>query len=103
MNTEKPGDPFYFSVDETQTSTNNTPDGISSAERQRAYNLITVKMRYHQKRVNRHGCVFTHLMILLIYVLLGGASDGGDGPMGRYSGDPRRGGDQRPDWSYSGE
>lgn len=33
MNTEKPGGPFYqLSVDETLTSTNSTPDGISSAE-----------------------------------------------------------------------
>jgi hypothetical protein len=33
MNTEKPGGPFYqLSVEETLTSTNSTPEGISGAE-----------------------------------------------------------------------
>ena len=33
MSTEKPGGPFYqLSVEETLTSTNSTPEGISGAE-----------------------------------------------------------------------
>ena len=33
MNTDKPGSPYYqLSVDETLTSTNSAPEGISSAE-----------------------------------------------------------------------
>ena len=54
MNTEKPGGPFYqLSVDETLTSTNSTPDGISSAE-------ATARL----KRVNRHGCVFWRILMM---------------------------------------
>jgi hypothetical protein len=64
MNTEKPGGPFYqLSVDETLTSTNSTPDGISSAE-------ATARLQQYgenalpQKRVNRHGCVFWRILMM---------------------------------------
>jgi hypothetical protein len=64
MNTEKPGGPFYqLSVDETLTSTNSTPDGISSAE-------ATARLQQYgenalpQKQVNRHGCVFWRILMM---------------------------------------
>ena len=78
MNTETGGLFYQLSVDETLTSTNSTPDGISSAE-DGAFTAVWVKMRYRKKQVNRHGCVFMHFNDVLIYVLLAAAlADGGD-------------------------
>ena len=74
MNTEKPGGPFYqLSVDETLTSTNSTPDGISSAEataRLQQYGENALPQKAGKPAWLRF---LAHFNDVLIYVLLAAA------------------------------
>lgn len=64
MSTEKPGGPFYqLSVEETLTSTNSTPEGISGAEasaRLQQYGENALP----QKPESRRGCAFWRILMM---------------------------------------
>ena len=74
MNTEKPGGPFYqLSVEETLTSTNSTPDGISGAEaaaRLQQYGENALPQKAGKPAWLRF---LAHFNDVLIYVLLAAA------------------------------
>ena len=74
MNTEKPGGPFYqLSVDETLTSTNSTPEGISGAEasaRLQQYGENALPQKAGKPAWLRF---LAHFNDVLIYVLLAAA------------------------------
>ncbi len=105
MNTDKPGAPYYQrSVEETLASVQSSPEGISGTEaatRLQQYGENALPQKPGKPAWLRF---IAHFNDVLIYVLLAGSvAQGGDGPLDRHGGDPRRGGGQCADRLHSGE
>ena len=105
MNTDKPGGALLSALRrETLASVQSSPEGISGTEaatRLQQYGENALPQKPGKPARLRF---IAHFNDVLIYVLLAAALlKGGDGPLDRHGGDPRRGGGQCADRLHSGE